>query len=396
MVAIVAYALACTPAAPSVRRIDEDGVEIVVSERPRWDAGEGWRLTPQPETAIGEDVGDPAYLFSAIRGQLPGGWGFLGPTRLPDGQLVAGDVLSKEVRFFDPAGVHVRTVGGRGEGPGEFNNLNELHQCVPGIIYAIDVYGGTLTGIDAAGRSTDRVHYEQNVGTDLYTPLTCSRSGQVLGMDWGDEQDSRRDGLYRTTVHMWLLDAEGFVLRDLGGFAGVERIGSGRGSAPHPLGKTPAFALGVDRAYIGTADTFEIEVRSLDGTLLRKMRRPSDDLTITGADIERYIEVLSEDLEAAEEVRSLRVEVNTMPMPETFPAYTRFVLDATDHLWVENYRKPGEERVLWSVFDPQSEWLGEVEVPPRLEVSEIGADYVLGVFRDELDEQSVRLYGLLK
>jgi hypothetical protein len=39
-------------------------------------------------------------------------------------------------------------------------------------------------------------------------------------------------------------------------------------------------------------------------------------------------------------------------------------------------------------------WLGEVALPSTLGVTEIGEDYVLGTWRDEMDVEYVRMYSL--
>ncbi len=57
------------------------------------------------------------------------------------------------------------------------------------------------------------------------------------------------------------------------------------------------------------------------------------------------------------------------------------------HLWVEEYEFPGEERPgsLWTVFGPEGHVLGFVETPEAPLVLEVGEDYILTWFRDELD-----------
>lgn len=161
----------------------------------------------------------------------------------------------------------------------------------------------------------------------------------------------------------------------------------------YPLGKRTALALGADRAFIGTADTFEIQVWSLDGVLRARWRRPTGDLTPREEDIVSYGSVEGKFARTLQEARRI---FPTFPMPETYPAYTSFLLDATEHLWVEHFRTPREPRHVWSVFAPDGVWLGEVEVPPSFEITDIGDDYVLGVQRSEFGEQSVRMYGLLR
>jgi len=48
------------------------------------------------------------------------------------------------------------------------------------------------------------------------------------------------------------------------------------------------------------------------------------------------------------------------------------------------------------VFDPGGRWLGEMTLPEGFRVFEIGKDYALGVYRDELGIEHVRMYGLVK
>jgi len=61
---------------------------------------------------------------------------------------------------------------------------------------------------------------------------------------------------------------------------------------------------------------------------------------------------------------------------------------------VQHFPRPGEARNRWSVFDPTGVWLGELSLPASLRVTDIGADYVLGVYRDEFGQESVRRYAL--
>ena len=70
------------PDATTVR--DSAGVRIVTSERPRWGAGAGWTVTPEPAVTIGTDdaVGgdETDILFGSIRSMVV----------LPSGRLAVG------------------------------------------------------------------------------------------------------------------------------------------------------------------------------------------------------------------------------------------------------------------------------------------------------------------
>ena len=50
----------------------------------------------------------------------------------------------------------------------------------------------------------------------------------------------------------------------------------------------------------------------------------------------------------------------------------------------------------WSVFDPEGRLLGTVVTPEDFAPKHIGDDFVLGVWKDEVDVERVRLYPLEK
>ena len=101
--------------------------------------------------------------------------------------------------------------------------------------------------------------------------------------------------------------------------------------------------------------------------------------------------------------------VEESPLPEAFPAFdpdvrddrgrrvdTPMIVDRAQNLWVSDYRKPGDEVPLWSVFDPSGRFRGTVTGPASFHVTEIGEDYVLGWWADSLDVAHVSSYRLLK
>ena len=84
------------------------------------------------------------------------------------------------------------------------------------------------------------------------------------------------------------------------------------------------------------------------------------------------------------------------PMPELLPPYSLLRVDSEGNLWVAGYRVPGEENNDWSVFDTRGRWLGDVGLPEGLSVLDIGGDYLLGGFTDDLDVEHLVLYELIK
>jgi hypothetical protein len=78
------------------------------------------------------------------------------------------------------------------------------------------------------------------------------------------------------------------------------------------------------------------------------------------------------------------------------PAYRGIMLDRGGNLWVEEYRRPGDRVPRWTVFSAEGEFLGTLAVPERFAVHDIGDDYVLGRWADDMDIEHVRMYELVK
>lgn len=75
--------------------------------------------------------------------------------------------------------------------------------------------------------------------------------------------------------------------------------------------------------------------------------------------------------------------------------YSALVLDTRANLWVEHFRLPDAvEPAEWSVFDQTGRWLGVVDLPPDLDVLEIGEDYLIARTTNHLDVELVHLYRL--
>ena len=169
----------------------------------------------------------------------------------------------------------------------------------------------------------------------------------------------------------------------------------GIGSAlylPLSLGIPPYSSSG-DHVYAGEGIEASIERRSNDGVLSRVVRWAIPERRVSDEDRSRYRQAYSvgpRHYDPAAWARYLR----ETPFPERMPLYQRLLVDAQRNLWAERYRTPWEEGSSWYVFDEQGVWLGEVDTPPGLHIFEIGTNYVLGRYRDELDVQSVVMIPL--
>ncbi|HET9948443.1 MAG TPA: hypothetical protein VFQ22_05955 [Longimicrobiales bacterium] len=81
--------------------------------------------------------------------------------------------------------------------------------------------------------------------------------------------------------------------------------------------------------------------------------------------------------------------------PPTVPPASQLLVDAEGDLWARHYwtfSSAGPET--WSVFSRDGYLLGTVETPERLQARQIGRDFLLGIWTDDLDVRFVRKYAL--
>ncbi|MCE2456082.1 MAG: hypothetical protein J4G12_09775 [Gemmatimonadetes bacterium] len=146
---------------------------------------------------------------------------------------------------------------------------------------------------------------------------------------------------------------------------------------------------------------YEIRAFRDDGTLARIVRREHVLRAPTEEDRKSYIDEQLAMFAAnphlpPEMVEQARKSWESTPLAEAFPAFSRVLSDAAGNLWVREYDFPREGRPapLWTVFDPDGRVLGFMETPKGLGVVQIGEDYILGHYRDELDVEYVQVWPL--
>jgi hypothetical protein len=377
-------------AEPEVVRRDSAGIEIVHTLRFDTTSGELPVVSDTPALSIGRTEGDPKYLFGEVGGAV----------RLADGTIVVADRQAQTLRYYDPAGLHVRDVGGAGGGPGEFGGLYTVRLCGPGRLYADDRRRRRVIVWDARGviqRAFDLHEPGRDAPRGPYR-WVCGPNGGIIAAGWGDLGPRRAEGshAYAQPAGVWALDSLAQLAVDLGEHIISERwllfsAGGGGTSSPNPFGRAASFALGADRIYLGTGERLEVLAYDRDGALVRVIRGPDVDLSLPTALLDEYAE---SDLDEPDRIMLDRAVEAEIALPDSVPAYTDLRLDPLDHLWARRFQRPNERVDRWGVFAPDGAFLGHVAMPPGLDVQQIGDDFVLGVTRDELGVARVVVHTL--
>jgi hypothetical protein len=365
---------------------DSAGVTIVESHAPLWSPEEGWRLSEAPLVTIGTVEGADEYQLYRVRSAV----------RLADGRIVIANSGTNELRFYDGDGTYLFTRGGAGGGPGEFRSLGNIW-TLDDSLYLFDFNQMRITAYSTSGEfsRTFRVR-ETPDGAFPFPEGVLAPHSLLVRRSPPDAEFSA--GFNRDTSLYLRYTLDGELLDSLGWFPGDESyFGSGEDftyGTSAPYGLRAYMLAAADQLYYGSSDAYEIEVRAADGTLRRLIRRPVPNPPVTPEEVEEFHRSYEERQERMAPIwRNL---YSKMTLPETKPAYGRLLVDSEWNLWAADYSQGRDDEGTWSVFDPEGRFLGTVETPTGGRVQQIGSDFVLGIWRDELDVEYVRLYELIK
>ena len=368
---------------------DSAGVVIVESWQPQWQPGQGWRLSAQPLLQIGAAEGRPEYQFHRVEGGA----------RLDDGRILVADAGSGDIRFYDETGRFLLDTGGLGDAPGEYRQITGLGAGPGDSLWVYDFGLRRFTVLTGEGEPVRTV----SVGGTLSSVGAVGRlpdGSFVVKESWSSHlHDNTRQGLVRDPVAVARLSSDGTKLDTVAVVAGREVFLStedGRAVMSAPLfARSSSAAMGNETVFVGDQETFEVLRYSPAGTLQQIIRVGDADLQLTTG----HTQQLKEELltrEPEQRRAMMRTHLDAMAVPPTRPAYGSLMIDALGNLWAGEYaRYPAVPRT-WTVFAATGELLGAVTVPEQFKVLQIGADWILGVGRDELDVEYVRVYRLAK
>ena len=322
--------------------IDSAGVRIVESDPTSSDAT--CSITEEPTLVIGDDETDERQWFSYVRGA----------GRLSDGSIVAADRATAEVRIYDETGRHLRSMGRKGEGPGEFDDPFQLWVVVGDTLWVGDSMAPWRYNVfTAQGEFVRQVNL---------TPVFPNSSVQGGVLDNGYSVNSmtkharRRDFTNPDTLLVQIHDPEGTLAR-------MPDRSSGSVKEVPDFGLFPLFQsfAGVDAAgsTIVLAHGSDTEVRVLDDVFnLRTIIRWFEpDREVTGAYVRAWREDYTRSRNQFASVRWSRFDdarvSSNRPVADLFPSISTVMIGKDGRI-----PRRAESRTRWPTFVPQTNRCG--------------------------------------
>jgi hypothetical protein len=364
---------------------DSAGVQIVLNKTAVWESGEEWTVSDVPLIQIGVREGDPAYQFVKV-------WE---AKRLPDGRYIAGDDAARELRVFDSDGQHLVTIGGDGEGPGEFRALWGVGAYRGDSIYAFD-YGLMRTSIFGPDGGFGRLVPNPVPGN--YWMGAVFEDGSFFLTDAGGGRFELPQGLHWVSAPVLAVSPDGREVDTLGVFPNQQVLMGSTGvqEARH-LGNEALGGPSGSGFFWWASDRDEVRFYDRAGDLRRIVRRERERKPVTEEVKEAYktgfLDYLGKE-QGMDAVAQMAPMLDAAVFAEEVPYFGTVLLDPIGFLWVQDYSTPFFLNRTWSVFDPSGQWLGEVQMPSGLRVTDIGEGYVLGVTMDDVGVQYLQSFRL--
>jgi hypothetical protein len=374
---------------------DSAGIRIAESGGPAWAEGEGWSLSQRPTVEIGVADGAPEYLLTRVMS------GF----RTATGAIVLENRGSQEIRLYDASGRHLRSFGGPGDGPGEFQRLGWIARLEGDSILAYD-HGAvrhTVFSPDGALVRTERF-----VSDDAYPQVIGAfRDGSVVVDDYLPSSNPNYEpGIVAREPELFLhYSADGTFADTIALHPGSERayelsVIPGRGTGIRttaPLfGREQIRAVTADRLIVGSNDSYEIDIFTPGGRHETRIRRLLPSRPVTDAELDRAVSALLEGDSDPRRRRSVEAQRELVASGATMPFYNRFLGDESGNIWVQEFAPADPDPDAWTVFDREGRMLGSVMLPDRFRPLHIDDASILGVWRDDLDVERVQVYALVK
>jgi hypothetical protein len=376
---------------PEIR--DSAGIAVVDAPVPADASAPALELDPDPLLGVGTLDGPPATVWAGV----------VDPLLLPDGTLVAGDRATRKIRAFGTDGRLRWSAGGEGEGPGEFQRLSWLGALPGDSILTWDIRTRRATVLGPAGEVARSYRAEAPPGAAMAAPVSVVDGPRLLvsgGSSFAGGGGPAQE-VVRPEVPYYLADVEGEILDSLGSVPGetVQVIRPGDGSigvAPLPLSGEGYAHGAAGRVALARPDRVEVRIHGPDGRLEMLLRPRLSLSEARSGDRGRYLEHRLDGVEDSADRSAIRDRLEEAPWPTTYPWLSGLRVSDRGELWIRRWEAPWEAGpgVRWWVFEPSGAVRGSVTTPADFEVVRILGDRIVGVARDALGVEQVRVYRL--
>jgi hypothetical protein len=334
-----------------------------------------WMLEDEPLISIGAEASGPTSdLFRA------------NAVLLSDGVIAIADG-GMRLMYFESDGTHIRTVGRRGRGPGEFERITWL-QRLPGdtVVVGDEFPGGRVSFFTRDGEFVRMAPMpEQWAAT-----FGVFDDGTIFGGKRHVGAATRTGAVSRGDIDLLRFDQTGAVADSFATAPYLTFVRVEGGLVQTTLLPQTSAAVRGRRAYVTTGERLEVQVYEADRGYLFTFSAPYEPKPLPRSEIVRAFA----ESRFAESVTDRTL--HNLPENPTSGVSDLVKVDELGNVWVRELWREREVPSNWWIFDADGRQVATANMPPRFWPHHITADRVVGVQRDELDIERVHILRLVK
>lgn len=340
-----------------------------------WDSASAWEV--EETLRLGSVEGSGPEVFGDVRGVA------LDAYR----RVYVLDRTRHAVQVFAPSGEHVRTLGGRGQGPGELSRAFGLAFGPDERLWIADVGNTRYTVYDTAG--SYRNSYPRRLsGHSVPWPGKFTSDGLLYDLTLEVREADFRNVLVGYRVRgeeLQRVDTTWVPPDPIPTERQQVRIQREGGTTAFGVPYAPRLEWWLGPAghlWFGRSDRYRIVQRTLAGDTLRVVEREYEPVPV--GDDDPRVEQFREQMEKR------NIPVDGSRVPDERPAFESLRTGDRGYLWVEVHRRSEAEAMPVDVFDPEGRYLGSLALPfSSLSRTVLRGDRMCGTATGELDVERV-------
>lgn len=349
----------------------------------------------QIHASVDREIGsldDPATSFGRVVDLAPHGQ-----------NIVVLDALSASLREFSPDGALVRTMGRKGEGPGEFMGPARVG-VLPSGFWVWDALQNRISQFTTSGvhRATRRLPMPPRGRLEIHGALSDSvYAGTILEPALLGGTSPNRVILAVRTQSLTLdtltsiSQEQAFFTIPLPGLPGGGLAG------PQPLGHVAQWASSAAEGALYTADhrsgppdTLVVSRIALDGEVRWTFRTPFTPVPVSN---ERYDAEIRRIVSMFDRLRAQGAPTPGDPdgaaraairRPRSLPSATGLVVGGADVLLLRREPSPPNQGQRWTLVE-DGKPTRDIMVPPNIKVMAMRGEYLWGVRKGDFDVETV-------
>ncbi len=254
------------------------------------------------------------------------------------------DIQDQVIKVFDPNGKYLRTIGRKGEGPGEFKSIQYQAFLPDGRLLVMDYSAHRSSFFDSSGNFIESYQWRKRLAQ-----LHFVTNSSYIVNEYTYEEDMPSEGR-----KLWIKEYnfEGNEICSFGEFveSKIKEVSEGNRSVMMGVPHSPKSIFAADQnrqfLYHFLNNNYIIEMYDKSGKVFRKIDRPYDALPFTSKDADEFRTPYEKSRNEL-----LKKLVKEMPMPKLKTITPYMLVDDLGNLWVETYEKKEEEDRIITVYD---------------------------------------------